>query len=233
MARTPERSRRCSSRASDASPHDAEAKRHSLGRSGPDWSEGLLRFAATSPFLRHSESNGMPCPSKPARSSPFQPLRPRSTAGALLLTAALVCVAGGAPQEPPTGRADRDRRRHPAPRGPGVRAPRPGRGEPGRVPHAHPGAAERPALRGPLPVRARQPAERHPAPQPRRAPVRGLEGHRGQDPGGHPRRRRRGRADRRGARLLRGLRGDDAGPPLLGQARTTPGSSRTRPRTTS
>ena len=56
--------------------------------------------------------------------------------------------------------------------------------------------------------------------EPGRAELRGLEGHRREDPRDHARRGGRGRrADRRGPRLLRRLRADDARPPLLGPRR--------------
>ncbi len=64
--------------------------------------------------------------------------------------------------------------------------------------------------------------ERHPAAQPRRAEVRGLEGHRREDPGRDAGRGRGRGAHGRGARLLRGLRRHHARPPLLGQARQPP-----------
>ena len=67
-------------------------------------------------------------------------------------------------------RADRHRRRHAALRRARLRAARRRRGEPDRLPHDHAGAAQRPALRGPVPVRARQPDERDPAARTRDAP---------------------------------------------------------------
>ncbi len=233
MVRTPERSRRCSSQPSDASaasPHDARAKRHYLVRCWFVRLRHLSRLLVSSPLMRLSLAHCVaprPSMSRMAR-----------VHLAVLSTAAL---RHGGRSDPASGRrdsgaarrADRHRRRDPPLRGAGVRATPAGRGEPGRLPHGHPGASQRPALRGALPVRARQPAERDPAPEPRRPEVRGLEGHRRQDPRGHPGGGGRGRAHRRGAGLLRGFRRHDARAALLGQGPTTRGSSRTRPPTTS
>ena len=121
----------------------------------------------------------------------------------------------------------------PALRGPRLRAAPAGRGEPGRLPHDQPGPAQRPALRGPLRVRPGEPARRHPPAQPRRAELRGLEGHRREDPRRHAGRGRRRRAHRRGAGLLRRLRRRPCSPAATRARPTTRASSPTRPPTTS